>query len=126
MATGNYDHPAYLARMAVGITTTAGASGTSGQISFPSAMRLRNVSVTARVAGTSATTGHKVDLFVGTASVGTLALNTQAAGYVGTMGDLNTLVPVGTVIATKNGTDATGTCHVLMEMHIDPTTGAWS
>ncbi len=126
MAKGNYDHPAYLARLAVGVTSTAGASGTSGQISFPSAMVLRNVAATVRTAGTSAGTGHKVDIFVGTASVGTIALNTLTAGQNGTSGDLNTLVPAGTTVALKNGTDATGVTHVVMEMHVDPTTGTWS
>lgn len=126
MASGGYDHPAFLSRLSVGVTSTAGASGTSGQISFPSAMRLRNVAATVRTAGTSATTGNKVDIFVGTASVGTIALGTGTAGSNGTSGDLNTLVPVGTVIALKNGTDATGVAHVVMEMHIDPSTGSWS
>lgn len=124
--SGPYDHPAYLARLAVGVTSTAGASGTSGQITFPSAMRLRNCCATVRTAGTSATTGNKVDIFVGTASVGTVALGTGAAGTNGTSGDLNTLVPAGTTVALKNGTDATGVAHVLMEMHIDSTTGTWS
>lgn len=126
MATGAYDHPAFLSRLFVGITTTAGASGTSGQIAFPTAMRLRNCQVTVRTAGSSATTGNKVDIFVGTASVGSVTNGTSAAGSTGTSGDLNTLVPAGTVIATKNGTDATGVAHVVMEMHIDPTTGTWS
>ena len=126
MASGGYDHPAFLARIFPGVTTTAGASGTSGQISFPCAVRLRNVAATVRTAGTSATTGNKVDIFVGTASVGTIALGTGTAGTNGTSGDLNTLVPVGTTVAMKNGTDATGVAHVVMEVHIDPTTGTWA
>lgn len=127
MAKGNYDHPAYLARLMVGpVLTTAGANGTSGYLSFPVAVRLRNVAATVRVAGTSATSGNSCHIFVGTASVGTIALGTGAAGSTGTSGDLNTLVPAGTVIACKNGTDATGVCVAAYEVHIDPTTGTWS
>jgi hypothetical protein len=126
MASGGYDHPAYLARHFSSIITVAGASGTSGHRTYPNAMRIRNVAVTVKTAGTSATTGNKVDLFVGTASVGTIALNTQVQGYTGTMGDLNTLVPAGTVVACKNGTDATGVADVTMELHLDAVTGTWS
>jgi 3D (Asp-Asp-Asp) domain-containing protein len=126
MAQASYDHPGYLARLLVNMgNTTAGASGTSGRMSFPTAMRIRNVSVTVAVAGTSATTGNKVDIFVGTASVGTVANGTNTAGSVGTSGDLNTLIPVGTVLALKNGTDATGVANVVAEMHIDQS-GTWS
>lgn len=127
MAQGNYDHSSYLTRVATPLhVTTAGNGGTSGIKTFPMAMRLRNVAATVRVAGTSAGTGHKVDIFVGTSSVGTIALNTLAIGVQGTSGDLNTLVPVGTKVYTVNGTDATGTADVVAEMHVDPSTGTWS
>ena len=127
MASGGYDHPAYLARQVVPLhVTVAGASGTSGTHAFPMAMRLRNVSAIVRVAGTSAGAGHKADVFVGTSSVGSIALNTLAAFVQSTSGDLNTLVPAGTKVYTVGGTDATGTCEVCAEMHVDATTGTWS
>lgn len=126
MPQGNYDHPAYLARHMVSGITVAGASGTSGHMSFPVAVRLRNAAATVRVAGTSAAGGNSVNFFVGTGSVGTIALGTGALGANGTAGDMNTLIPVGTVLAFKNGTDATGVAFVECELHIDPTTGTWS
>lgn len=127
MALGNYDHPAYLARLVVPLhVTTAGASGTSGLNSFPVPLRIRKVTATVRVAGTSAGSGHKVDVFVGTSSVGTIALNTLGAGISASSTDMDTLIPAGTKIYTVNGTDATGTAQLVAEMHIDPTTGTWS
>jgi hypothetical protein len=125
MASASYNHPAYLARMNVTAISVAGASGTSGHLAFPFAVRLRNAVATVKTAGTSAGTGHKLDIYVGTASVGTIALNTLTAGQNGTTGDMNTLVPQGTVVALKNGTDATGVAQIMYEYHIDPA-ASWS
>lgn len=126
MAQGNYDHPSYITRQLVPLgNTTAGANGTSCRTSFPIAMRIRNASVTVVTAGTSATTGNKVDIYNGTSSIGSVTLGTNTAGYVGTSGDLNSTLAVGTVLACKNGTDATGVANVMLEMHIDQS-GTWS
>lgn len=121
MGQGNYDHPSYLTRQQVHLgLTTAGASGTSLITNYTNQMRLRNVVATVAVAGTSGTTGHKLDVFVGTSSVGTITLGTSAVQATGTSGDLNTIVPIGSPVFTKNGTDATGTARVVMELHTDP------
>lgn len=116
----SYDHPSYLARGIIDITTTAGAAGTSGVCSFPFDVKIRNASVTVRAAGTSATTGNKADFFSGTSSIGTVANGTSAANTVGTSGDMNTTIAAGTLFFVKNGTDATGTCNAKVEYHIAP------
>src|SRR5262245_34805757 len=117
----SYDHPAFLARFPVLMgATTAGANGTSLEMNFPFATRIRNATATVVTAGTSAGTGHKGNLFVGTASVGTIALNTLTAGQTGTSGDMNTLIAASTRLALKNGTDATGVARVAVEMQVDP------
>lgn len=126
MAQGSYDHPAYLARFPVVFgDTTAGASGTGLITNFPVATKLRNVTATVKVAGTSATTGNKVDIFVGTTSVGSITLGTSAAQVVGTSGDLNQTIGAGTAVYFKNGTDATGTARLTGEMSLAPD-ATWS
>lgn len=121
MAQGSYDHPAYTARFYVAtINSTAGASGTSGGISFPNAVRIRNVSATAVTAGTSATTGHVAIILNGTTSVGSCTLGTSAALSTATSGDLNSALAAGTVLSMKNGTDATGVYRLVYELHGDP------
>lgn len=135
---GNYDHPSYLTRQAVDMdVTTAGANGTSATCSFISDMRVRKASVTVRVAGTSAAGGNAVNLiyigtsvqgFTGTAlttttttaTLGTIALGSSAAGVVGTSSDMDALLKAGGVLALKNGTDATGTAKVMLEIYLDP------
>jgi hypothetical protein len=127
MAQGNYDHASYLTRQMTPFgKTTAGANGTSLVTSFPSAVRLRNISATITTAGTSTNPGSKLDVFVGTASVGTIATGTLTANAVATSGDLNTLVAANTNIFFKNGTDATCVAVIGAELHIDPSTGTWS
>lgn len=121
MPQGNYDHPSYLTRTQVVLgNTTAGASGTSLVTNFTNQMRLRNVMATVVTAGTTSGSASKVDIFVGTASVGTITLSTNTANSTGTTGDLNTIVAAATQVFVKNGTDATAVARIVAEMHVDP------
>jgi hypothetical protein len=135
---GNYDHPSYLTRQAVDMdVSTAGANGTSGGLSFVSDMRLRSAAVTVRVAGTSAAGGNAVNLiyigtsvqgFTGTAlttntttaTLGTLALGSSTANSTFRFADMDARLVAGGVLAAKNGTDATGTYKIMLEMYLDP------
>jgi hypothetical protein len=135
---GNYDHPSYLTRQAIDMDpSTAGASGTSGGMSFISDMRIRKASVTVRVAGTSSGAGNLASLiyigtsvsgFTGTAlttttttaTLGSIALGSSAANTVVTIADMDARLVAGGVLAQKNGTDATGTYKVTCEMYLDP------
>jgi hypothetical protein len=143
MAQGAYDHPSYLARQALVLAqSTAGANGTSGGWSFISDMRIRKMSVTVRTAGTSAAGGHACNLLVvgtcitgyntttlttntGTTTIGTVALGSSAAYSVSTSTDMNVRVLAGSVLVTKNGTDATGVYQATLETYIDPS-GQWT
>lgn len=142
MAQGSYDHPSYLTRQIVSLTNTAGNVGTSGYKSFISDMRFRKASVTVRTAGTSSGAGNQGLLLcigtyitgfatgligtaltttTGTNTIGTLAvLGSSVAGIVGTTSDLNFRLVAGSVLALKNGTDATGVYDVSLEGYLDP------
>jgi hypothetical protein len=121
MASGNYDHPAFLAREIINMgRTTAGANGTSAGMAFPYAMRLHGIAALVTAAGTSTGSGHRVDILVGTASVGQLPLGTATVNSVvlGTS-DLNVLVPPGVGVFLRNGTDATGVAAVTIDATMD-------
>lgn len=117
MAQGAYDHPTYLTRQMLMLgRTTAGANGTSCQVAFPSAMRIRNVAVMVITAGTSTDT---VTIQNGTTSIGNIVLGTGAALTTATSSDLNSTLAVGTSLNIKNGTDATRVIQVTAEAHLD-------
>ncbi len=142
MGQGNYDHPSYLTRQAIDMdVTTAGANGTSASLSFISDMRLRKASATVRVAGTSSGVGNAAIFLcvgtvitgfatgligtalttnTGTTTIGTLALGSGAAYTVATSSDFDCRITAGSILAIKNGTDATGTCKVMLEAYLDP------
>lgn len=127
MAQGGIDHPSYLTRqLSSQFTTTAGANGTSTSYwAFPWDINIHNVQAVVKTAGTSA--GHQVFLLAGTSTIAgsTVTLGTSAAATVGTSGNSAQKVTAGTVVYTKNGTDATGVAVVNFEFNIAPDTGTW-
>jgi hypothetical protein len=142
MGQGNYDHASYLTRQVVSLTSTAGASGTSGYKSFISDMRIRKGAWTVRTAGTSSGAGAEAFLMcigtyvtgfatgligtaltttTGTNTIGTIAtLGSSVAGISGTSTDFNFRVVAGSVLAIKGGTDATSVVDVSLEAYLDP------
>ena len=141
MASGSYDHPSYLTRQAISLTSTAGANGTSGYKAFISDMRFRKAALTVRTAGTSAGAGNQALLLcigtyitgfgtgagtaltttTGTNTIGTLGtFGSSAAGVSSTSADLNFRLVAGSVLALKNGTDATGVADCTLEAYLDP------
>lgn len=141
-AQGNYDHPSYLARQQISLgTTTAGNAGTSQGRAFISDMRMRKAIATVRTAGTSSGGGNAVNIICigtyvtgyssgligtalttssGTNTVGTIALGSSAAYTTTTSTDMDVKILAGSVLALKNGTDATGVADIVAEMYIDP------
>jgi hypothetical protein len=109
------------------MVSTAGANGTSATVTLPWDINVHQMRATVIVAGTSATTGHQVQLLSGTTSVtgSTIALNTLTANQGGTTGDLATKITAGTLLSLKNGTDATGTARVVVEYNLSPDTATW-
>lgn len=139
MGQGNYDHPSYLTRQHAEFgPTTAGANGTSGQIAYPNTLRFRQAYGVVAVAGTVGTNVSSIIQAVGTnilqytstgvtTSTGTVALGTISYGTAGntlaaqgTSGDMNATVPAGSIVAIKNGADATATTNVCIEYYLDP------
>lgn len=142
MAQGNYDHPSYLTRQQISVSSTAGASGTAGYTSFISDMRIRKAATTVRVAGT--TTGAASEMLLlaigtyvtgfgsgggfgtnlttstGTNTLLTVVLGTNAIASVSTSTDMNTRIVAGCVLALKNGADATVVADMRLETYLDP------
>lgn len=123
MATGPYTDPSFLVRQQIVLgPTTAGAAGTSCHIAVPvSNLRIRNMAATVGVAGTIGTNVQAI-LFAGTSAIGTCAFGTagNTIGATVNSGDMNATVSAGTVLALKNGADATAVTRVVIEAHIDP------
>ncbi len=139
MGQDNYNHPSYLTRQQIPMTNvTAGASGTSAGRAFLSQMRLRNASVVVVTAGTIGTNVAAIIQANGTGilqitstavttSTGVTALGTAGFGTAGNTqyvqlntGDMNAILPAGTIVTIKNGADATAVCAVTLEAYLDP------
>lgn len=136
---GNYDHPSYLTRQQIPLTNvTAGAAGTSAGRMFNSNMRLRSASSVIITAGTIGTNVAAIIQATGTGilqltstgvttSTGVVALGTCAYGTAGntafvtsTSGDMNAILPAGSIVTVKNGADATAVTAVTLEAYLDP------
>lgn len=102
--------------------TTAGNATVSGKFTSFATLLLKRMNAMVITAGTSATTGNKVDLYVGTASVASITLGSDVAGTLEANVDLTALaaVAVGTPVSFKNGTDATGVASVTLEYTEQP------
>jgi len=140
MASGSYDHPSYLTRQSIAVTSSAGNATTMGYTSFISDMRIRKASCTVRVAGTSSGAGNQVQLLcigtyisgfgtgagtalttnTGTNTLATFTLGSSTAASVTTSTDMNVRINAGAVLAIKNGTDATGVADLRLETYLDP------
>lgn len=139
MGQGDYTHPSYLARQHAEFgPTIAGANGTSGHAAYPSNIRLRQIIAAISVAGTVGTNVAAILQAVGTGimqytstgvttSTGTVALGTisygtagNTIGVIGTLADINTMIPAGSVISAKNGADATAVTNIVAEYYLDP------
>lgn len=112
-----YDNPnALLKRERIHLTTAGNATVTGKFVSFAT-LKLQRMKANVVTAGTSSGAGNKVDLYVGTSSVATVALGSSTADVVSADVDLTALSAVapGTVISFKNGTDATGVASICLE-----------
>lgn len=144
MAQDNYNHPSYLTRQSWDYgPTLAGASGTSLYLSYPWSVRYRKAVGVVQVAGTIGTNVQSIIQAIGTGilqftttgvttSTGTVLLGTCNYGTagntksaVGTSGDMNALLPVGSTMMIVNGLDATATTAVNIEGYLDPS-ASWS
>ena len=68
------------------------------------------------VAGTAA--GHKLDIYHGTASIGSIALGTAAADTVAHSDTLNEVCESMEQVSVKTGADIAGKAHVVYEYEV--------
>ena len=113
----SYDTPNATVRREWFINAAAGANA---EIKFRTFQKiiLKKVHVVAVTAGTSATTGHGCTVYSGTTSLATIALNTQTAGYSASTAALDAEIAALGQISVKNGTDATGAYHAILEYEV--------
>lgn len=108
-----YDSPDYLIRREAMFTTIAGATTEGAKFRSFQKMRLKNVHAAVVTAGTATTHGY--DVYHGTASIGTIALSTSAAGVTASSGVLDAVVATMAQISVKSLADATGVAHIVYE-----------
>lgn len=114
-----YTDPAYRARHNIPLAEAGGAATTVyGRVMAMGAGKIRNVGVWATVAGT--TTAHGFDIVVGTTSIGSVTLSTNAALSSATTGDLAYAVTAGQIIGLKSKADATGKAMASIEFEFTP------
>ncbi len=82
------------------------------------ARRLKALHYQVVTPGTATT--HAANIYVGTASIGAIAVGTATAGTNFSLQGLDRLVPSMTKIETRTGADATGTGAICYEFVIDP------
>lgn len=99
--------------------STAGATTESCKFRTFQKMKLKKVHAVVTVAGTSATTGNKLDIYNGTTSIGSLTMGTSIAGVSVSSLVLDSAVAALGQISVKTGTDATGKSHVIYEYQVD-------
>lgn len=82
--------------------------------------KLKNVHAAVTVAGTAA--GHKLDVFRGTTSVGTIALGTSTAGTLAKADSVGVGMNLDMAsmeqISVKTGADTVGKAHVVYEFEV--------
>lgn len=129
MATGQYDHPTFLTRQMNDCATVAGANGTSILAAYPMDVNVRRLTASVVTAGTSAGAGNAIYPMIlsgtTTTTLGTFTMGTLTANSVVQLPDVNTLLPAGSLLFFKNGTDATGKSALGIEIHGNPLTGTW-
>lgn len=99
---------------------SAGGAATTAYAKFRTFRRakLKNVHACVTVAGTS--TAHKFDVYIGTSSVGSIAVGTTAAGSMVSAvplvtGGLDQVIDGTQQVTVKTGADATGTADIVYE-----------
>lgn len=98
----------------------AGGAATTEYAKFRQFQKLKLKAVHAAVTTAGTTTGHALDIYHGTTSIGTIALSTSAAGVTATSGKLDRSVASFDQLSVKTKADATGKAHVIFEYQIDP------
>lgn len=115
MPTPNYTDPTVQTRREHCSGTEAGGGATTEYAKFRSFSKgiLRKVHAAVTTAGT--TTGHALDIYSGTTSVGTLLLGTSTANSIVSSAALNLTMASLAQFSVKTLADATGKAQVVWE-----------
>lgn len=111
----SYDTPNATVRREWFLNCPAGASAEVKFRTFQKAV-LKKVHAVAVTAGTTA--GHILTVYNGTTSIAAITLGTSAAGATASTGLLDSAIGALGQISVKNGTDATGASHAILEYEI--------
>lgn len=112
-----YDDPDFSIRREYFAGEAGGGATTEyGKFRSFQAARLKAVHAVVTTAGTATT--HKLDVYHGTSSIGSIALSTAAAGVTATSGALNAALAALDQVSVKTGADAVGKAHVVFEYEV--------
>ncbi len=115
--TLRYDHGNHLVRREHSITPVAGATDVSSKMRTFQALKIKAVHFTVVTAGTN--TGHGYTIQVGTTSVGTVSLSTNAADYNVSVDMSDQAVAANDTISVLSLVDATGVADAVFEFETD-------
>lgn len=117
----SYDHPNHVITREAFFLTVAGNAAKSARWSPYQKCVLKRVQAQVVTAGTSATTGNKLDIYHGTTSIGSITLGTSTASTIGTASLNETISGAGAdQVYVQNGTDATGVSNVTYVFQVLP------
>lgn len=94
----------------------AGGAGTTSYCRYKHFVKSRLKEVRALVTTAGTTTGHKLDIYKGTTSIGSISLGTSAAGSWADASLTDTDLVATDVISVKTGADATGKALVFYQL----------
>jgi len=119
MPIHQYDHPNYTVRREHSVTMPATLSSALRFASFQK-MRLKGVHASMSVAGTSTgAAGNKIEIQIGTTSVGVLDMGTVASGVSSSVTFTTSLAAL-TEVKLVKGTDATAVANCVIEYEVLP------
>lgn len=114
-----YDSPNFTTRFEHFVGAVGGDATTEyGKFRRFQAAQLKKVHAVVTTAGTATT--HKLDVYHGTASIGTIALSTSAAGSIASSALLDRRLESLDQISVKTGADADGIADVIYEYETEP------
>lgn len=114
---GAYSDANQVVRREANIGEVGGAATTAyGKFRHFQRLKLKRVHAVVTVAGTNA--AHKVDVYHGTTSIGTIALGTAVAETRVSSAILNEIVESLEEVSVKTGADATGKAHIVYEHEV--------
>lgn len=96
----------------------AGGAATTTYCKFRAFQKARLKSVQAAVTTAGTATTHKLDVYHGTTSIGSISLGTSTAGSLANSGVLNETLASMDQVSVKTGADTVGKAEVVFEFEV--------